>query len=607
MSLPIRSLSLDIASLRRSYGEGTARPSEVVDAILPAIASEGTEGIWIHLRDAEDLRAEARRLERIHPQDARPALYGVPFAVKDNIDVAGVPTTVACPEFAYVPEHTAPVVERLRALGALFVGKTNLDQFATGLVGVRSPYGIPKNPFDARYVTGGSSSGSAAAVARGQVSFSIATDTAGSGRVPAAFNNLVGLKPSRGLLSTTGLVPACQSIDCMTFLTLTCEDARELAIAATGFDARDPYSRPEAGHFQWQSSLASLPGVRVGVPRDGDLYFGDSSEKERFATACTRLATMGLELERVDMAPFYEAGALLYEGPWVAERLSGLETFMQTHPEALLPVIRSILTSGARHRATDAFRAVHRLAELRRAVEPLWSRLHALVVPTTTFHPQIEEVLADPISANARLGQYTTFANLLDLAAVAVPGGFRPNGLPSGVTFIGPWGRDASLLTLASAFHATTGGLLGATEWPLPAPGTPSLLSADGTLSLAVVGAHLSGFPLNHQLTDRGGHLARTAFTAPRYRLYALPGTRPPKPGLVRVHGEAARIQVEVWSLPTETIGSFLAGVASPLALGTIELDDGSRVHGFLCEAHAAEGAEDISSFGGWRSYSERA
>jgi allophanate hydrolase len=597
---------LDVASLRRAYRDGAVKPAEVVDTVLAAIGSEGTEGIWIRLRDAEDLRADARRLEERYPRDARPALYGVPFAVKDNIDVAGVPTTVACAEFAHVPEHSAPVVDRLRALGALFVGKTNLDQFATGLVGVRSPYGVPKNPFDARYVTGGSSSGSAAAVARGQVSFALATDTAGSGRVPAAFNNLVGLKPSRGLLSTRGLVPACRSIDCMTFLTLTCDDAKELAMASTGFDASDPYSRHEAARFQWQSSLSSLADVRIGVPRDEDLIFGDAFERERFVSACARMETLGTTLERVDMTPFYEAGALLYGGPWVAERLSGLETFIEAHPEAILPVIRSILDGGTRHRATDAFRAVHRLAELRRAVEPLWSRVEALLVPTAPYHPRIEEVLADPIEVNARLGRYTTFANLLDLAAVAVPGGFRPNGLPSGVTFIGPWGRDAALLAMASAFHATTGGSLGATEWPLPRPAAPSFAAPEKHLSLAVVGAHLSGFPLNHQLTDRGGRLARTAWTAPHYRLYALPGTRPPKPGLVRATGEGARIELEVWTLPMETIGSFLAGIGSPLALGTIELDDGSRVHGFLCEAHAVKEAEDISSFGGWRSYERR-
>jgi allophanate hydrolase len=574
----------------------------VVDAVLAAIEGQRQEGIWIHRRDPDDLHAEAQKLDRMRPREALP-LYGIPFAVKDSIDVAGVPTTAACPDFAYVPDASAPVVAKLQSAGALFVGKTNLDQFATGLVGVRSPYGIPKNPFDARYVTGGSSSGSAAAVARGQVSFALATDTAGSGRIPAAFNNIVGLKPSRGLLSTRGLVPACRSIDCMTVLALSCEDAREVAGAATGFDTKDPFSRPEAGRFLWQSGEVPLSGLRIGVPRQEDLIFGDALEEARFASACTRLQESRVALEHVDMTPFYEAGALLYGGPWVAERLAGLETFMQAHPESLLPVIRSILTSGAHYLATEAFRALHRLTELRRAIEPVWSRLTALVVPSAPFHPRIEEVLADPLDVNARLGRYTTFGNLLDLAAVAVPAGFRPNGLPSGVTFIGPWGHDASLLTIASAFHRATGGFLGATPWPLPPPPTPASSRGESSLALAVVGAHLTGGPLNHQLTDRGGRLARTVSTAPHYRLYALPGTRPPKPGLVRTTGSGARIELEVWMLPVESVGSFLASIASPLALGTIELEDGSRVHGFLCEAHAAEGAEDISSFGGWRSY----
>jgi len=602
VSLTHRLLSLDIGSLRRAYGEEMLTPSEVAEVTLTATSGEGNEGIWIHRRDADDLRAEARKLDQIPPH-ARPPLYGLPFAVKDSIDVAGVPTTVACPEFAYVPNQSAPVVERLRAAGALFVGKTNLDQFATGLVGVRSPYGIPKNPFDARYVTGGSSSGSAAAVARGQVSFAVATDTAGSGRVPAAFNNIVGLKPSRGLLSTRGLVPACRSIDCMTLMTLVCEDARDVASVVTGFDPADPFSRPEAARFQWRSGQVSWAGSRVGVPRPEDLTFGDTVAREQFESACARLETMAITLERVDMTPFYEAGALLYAGPWVAERLAGLETFVHAHPDALLPVIRKILASGAEYRGTDTFRAIHRLAELRRAIEPTWSRLEALVVPTVPFHPQIQAVLADPIETNARLGCYTTFANLLDLAAVAVPGGFRPDGLPSGVTFIGPWGRDASLLTLGSAFHAKTGGSLGATGQPVPPLGTMSLELPLDPQPIAVVGAHLSGGPLNHQLTDRGGRFLRSARTAPRYRLYALPGTKPPKPGLVRTLGEGARIELEVWALPSETIGSFLAAVGAPLAIGTIDLDDGSRVHGFLCEAHAAEGAEDISSFGGWRAY----
>ena len=558
------------------------------------------------MRDRDDLVAEARSL-RAHAPDARPPLYGIPFAVKDNIDVAGLPTTAACPDFAYVPRESAPVVDRLRAAGAICVGKTNLDQFATGLGGVRSPYGIPPNPFHPRHVTGGSSSGSAASVARGQVAFALATDTAGSGRVPAAFTNIVGLKPSRGLLSLRGVVPACRSLDCVSVMALTCDDAREVAAVSTGFDAYDPYSRFEAARFAW-SARPFAGGVRIGVPRPDDLDFGSDDARLAFERACEGLVAMGVAIEPVDMAPFFEAGRLLYEGPWIAERLSGLEDFVRSHPGSILPVIRTILSQGEGYRATDAFRALHRLAALRRQVAPLWDRLHALAVPSAPDLPTIEAMLANPIGANARLGRYTTFANLLDLAAVAVPSGFRGDGLPAGVSIIGPWGRDASLLSFASAFHARTLGSLGATDWPRPPPEPRANDSQDGCLLVAVVGAHLAGQPLNRQLTDRGATLVRTARTAPSYRLYALPGTVPPKPGLVRGdEGAGARIEVEVWALPIETFGSFIDGVKAPLAIGQIELDDGARVHGFLCEGHAVKSALDISSFGGWRAYLGRA
>jgi allophanate hydrolase len=594
---------LDIATLRRAYGDGTLTPTDVVASVLASISEDRTEGIWIHVRETDALIAEARSLSRSYPPDARPPLYGVPFAVKDNIDVGGAPTTAACPAFAYLAHESAPVVDRLRAAGALCVGKTNLDQFATGLVGVRSPYGIPPNPFDSRYVTGGSSSGSAAAVARGQVSFALGTDTAGSGRVPAAFTNTVGLKPSRGLLSTRGVVPACRSLDCVSVLTLTCEDARDVAAVATGFDAGDPYSRPEAARFRWAAGLPTT-GLRVGIPQVDDRFFGSDEAQVEFERACARLEAMAVVLEPVDMAPFFEAGRLLYEGAWLAERLSGLEPFVRSHSADLLPVVRTILAQAEGYRATDAFRALHRLAALRRDVEPLWSRIHALVVPTTPDIPRIDEVLADPIEANARLGRYTTFVNLLDLAAVAVPGGLRRDGLPAGITFIGPWGRDASLLAFASAFHARDAGALGATGWPWPARDAGANGADDGCLLLAVVGAHLSGQPLNPQLTERRATLVRAARTAPSYRLYALAGTQPAKPGLVRRdEGGGASIGVEVWAVPLEEFGSFIAGVRSPLAIGQIDLDDGTRVHGFLCEAWAVEGATDISAFGGWRAY----
>jgi allophanate hydrolase len=597
---------LDIASLRRAYRDGACTPEDVAASVLAKISAGRTEGIWIHVRDRDTVIAEARALAQSQAANERLPLYGVPFAVKDNIDVAGEPTTAACADFAYVARQSAPVVNRLRAAGAICVGKTNLDQFATGLGGVRSPYGIPPNPFDARYVTGGSSSGSASAVSRGQVAFALATDTAGSGRVPAAFTHIVGLKPSRGLLSTRGVVPACRSLDCVSIMALTCEDARDVAVAATGFDIADPYSRIEAARFQW-ASRPPAAGLHVGVPRAEDRLFGSEDARFAFVQACETLEAMGVVIEQVDMTLFFEAGRLLYEGPWIAERLSGLEDFVRSHPDSLLPVVRTILAQADRYRATEAFRALHRLEALRREVAPLWDRVHALVVPSAPDLPRIDEMLADPIEANARLGRYTTFANLLDLAAVAVPSGLRRDGLPAGITFVGPWGRDASLLSFASAFHAKTPGSLGATGWPRPEPDPRTSNPYAGRLLVAVVGAHLAGQPLNAQLTDRGASLVRTARTAPSYRLYALPETQPPKPGLIRgKEGAGERIEIEVWAVPLESFGSFVQGVSSPLVIGQVELEDGTRVHGFLCEAHAVEAAIDISSFGGWRAYLAR-
>ena len=582
-------------------------PSEIAALVADRISAEATPGIWIQVRPRAELVAEAEAIERASSPDARPPLYGIPFAVKDNIDVRGLQTTAACAEFAYGPGESAAVVDRLIAAGALCVGKTNLDQFATGLVGVRSPYGIPPNPFDATRVSGGSSSGSAAAVTRGLVSFALATDTAGSGRVPAAFNRIVGLKPSPGLFSTRGVVPACRSLDCVTVMALTALDAARVAAVATAFDPRDPYSRDEAGSFDWQPA-AFVRGAKIGIPRPEDLASCDAATRTAFERACADLEALGGVLSLVDMTPFFDAGRLLYEGPWIAERLAGLEPFVGGHPDALLPVIRAILHQGEKPTATDVFRGLHALQALKRAAASTWSSVTALMVPTAPTLPKIDEVLADPVAVNTRLGRFTTFGNLLALAALAVPTGMRPDGLPSGATFIGPWGSDAKLLGLGRAFEDRLREPLGATGWPHPGPpsGEPAPRPR-GTLHIAVVGAHLSGMPLNRQLTDRGATLVRAARTAPSYRLYALPDTRPPKPGLVRVaDGEGVGVDVEVWALPEATVGSFLALVGSPLAIGTLALEDGTNVHGFLSEAHAVARAEDISSYGGWRAYVAR-
>ena len=565
------------------------------------------DGIWIHRLPVNDVQRALAVVERRRAAGETLPLYGKLFAVKDNIDVAGIPTTAACPAYSYVPERSAPVVDRLLAAGAVLLGKTNLDQFATGLVGVRSPYGVPRNPFDERFIVGGSSSGSAAAVARGLVNFALGTDTAGSGRVPAAFTNIVGWKPSPGVLSTRGVVPACRSLDCVSVFALTVDDARQVASVAAGFDPEDPFSRAEADRLSFQGAVPRR--FRAGVPRPADReFFGDRWAEAAYDQALERLRGQGAELVEVDLAPFLETAGLLYDGPWIAERLAGLQEFVERQPEALLPVTREILSEGASYPGPRVFAGLHRLAALRQTVRPLWRQIETLVLPTTPTIYRIAEIQAEPRALNARLGRYVNFVNLLEMAGIAVPSGFRPDGLPTGISFLGPWGSEGRLAALAARFHAQLGGepgvKLGATGQTLEpaAAEAPPAVAAD-ELPLAVVGAHLSGQPLNHQLTELGARLLRTCRTAPLYKLYALPGTTPPKPGLVRVGEGAAAIEVEVWALPRAGLGNFFRGVVPPLAIGTLQLEDGSQVAGFLCEAHAVAGAQDISSFGGWRSY----
>ncbi len=606
-------LDLDLASLAEAYRSGVTTPVAVAETIA-ARADRAPPEIWIHRVPGPDLVAAARALETRAAQagDGRERalpLYGIPFAVKDNIDVAGLPTTAACPAYGYVARASATVVQRLTDAGALVVGKTNMDQLATGLVGVRSPYGVPRNPFDARYVSGGSSSGSAVAVAAGLASFALGTDTAGSGRVPAAFNNLVGLKPSGGLFSTHGVVPACRSLDCVSIFALTVEDACRVASTITAHDPADPLSRASSARFDW--SLAAAPrAFRFAVPRDGDLqFFGDTEAQRLFAAALERWRALGGTPVPVDFAPFTETAKLLYDGPWIAERLAPFRDLL-AKPDALLPVIRDILSEGERFTGVDVFRGLATLDRLRALSRATLAGFEFLLVPSTPTIYTVDDVLAHPRELNARLGLYTNFVNLLGLCGLAVPNGFRADGLPSGITLIGLTDRDATLAAYGAAYQQALAGPLGATgRRPNAAPRGAPPASAAPELQVAVVGAHLSGQPLNHQLTDLGARLVRTCRTAPRYRLYALPGTTPPKPGLLRVPPTAngapagAAIEVEVWRIDRTRFGDFYARVPAPLCFGTIELEDGSVVAGFLCEAHATIGARDISALGGWRSY----
>ena len=593
---------LDLATLRHGYASGALTPVAVLEEVCARLDA-AAEGIWISRFSREQLLASARALEGKASTLATLPLFGVPFAVKDNIDVAGLPTTAACPALSYEPKASATVVERLVAAGAIVVGKTNMDQLATGLVGVRSPFRIPSNPFDARYIVGGSSSGSAAAVARGLVSFALGTDTAGSGRVPAAFTNIVGLKPSRGLVSTAGVVPACRSLDCVSVFALTCEDAGAVADVGRGYDARDGGSRPEADRLRWGGAVAP-ERFRFGVLAPGEReFFGDGEAARLYEEAIGALSGLGGEPVVVPFAPFRETARLLYDGPWVAERLAPFEELLASDPNALLPVIREILGAGHRYRGTDVFRAFHQLEALRQQVRGLWRDIDVLFLPTTPTIYRVDQVQAEPIALNARLGTYTNFVNLLDLAAVAVPAGFRGDGLPAGVTFIGPRDSDARLCALGARFHRATGKTAGATGLPLPAAPPPVPGPAPEVLRLAVVGAHLSGEPLNGQLTDLGARLVRTCKTAPLYKLYALPNTTPAKPGMVRVGEGGSAIEIEIWELARASFGGFFANVRPPLSIGTLEADDGEKVAGFLCEAFAVAGARDISSYGGWRKF----
>lgn len=589
---------IDLHSLGARYRAGSLRPSQLVAGILQRIERRGDDKVWIHRLPAAELEARAAELERREPNGL--PLYGIPFAIKDNIDLAGHPTTAACPDFAYVAKASAAVVESLLAAGALPIGKTNLDQFATGLVGMRSPYGVPGNTFNADYVPGGSSSGSAVAVAAGLASFSLGTDTAGSGRVPAAFNNLVGLKPTRGLLSTRGVVPACWSLDCVSIFALTASDAAVVLRSARGFDAADPFSRREASPAR--AMPRSFAGCKFGVPRADQLeFFGNPDTPALFEAMLARLERLGGERVTIDFEPFLETARLLYEGPWVAERYVAIREFIERRPEALHPVTRDIIGGATRHRAIDAFAAYYRLKALQRKTAPVWDAVDILVAPTAGTIYRIAEVEADPVRLNSNLGRYTNFMNLLDLSAIAVPAGFQHDGLPFGITLIAPAFADEALCALGAPAQRAAVDKMGATGLALPAVESSDAASGQ-TIRLAVCGAHMSGLQLNHQLTERGARLARKCRTAPHYRLYALTAFTPPRPGMLRTDAGGA-IEVEVWDVPSAALGSFVDGIPEPLGIGTVTLDDGQQVKGFLCEARATQGARDITSLGSWRQF----
>jgi allophanate hydrolase len=461
---------LDIETLRGLYETRKLSPVDVVRGIYRRIAEGRVEAVWIHLRPEAEAASAAESLEG--RRAARFPLFGIPFAVKDNIDVAGMPTTAACPDFSYLPATSATAVSRLERAGAICIGKTNLDQFATGLSGVRSPYGACRCVFDNRYIAGGSSSGSAVGVAAGLVSFSLGTDTGGSGRVPAGCNNVVGLKPTRGIVPTTGLVPNCRTLDCVSVFALTCDDALAVLDQIRGADRTSPFERRGIE----EADLGRYMGarLRIGVPRgDQRQFFGDPHAEERYANALGHLHQIGHTVLDIDFAPFSEAGQLMFDGPWLAERLQALGPFIAEHPNAVLPVTREIIFSAGRFSAADAFGAYYRLRELKRQVLSIFADIDVLALPTTATIHTVADVEADPVVRNSMLGHYSYFVNLLDLAACAVPNGLRPDGLPSGVTFVGPALSDRLLAQLGGAYHRHVGGQLGATGHTLRGPASP--------------------------------------------------------------------------------------------------------------------------------------
>ena len=587
-----------VAAIVAAHRAGTMTPAETIARSYQRIRDYNDSAVFISLRDEMDALVEARALSA---KDASAlALLGVPVAVKDNIDALGMATTAACPAFAYSPAHDSTAVARLREAGAIIVGKTNLDQFATGLVGVRSPYGIPVNPIRSDLIPGGSSSGSAVAVSAGLVPLALGTDTAGSGRVPAMLNNIVGLKPSLGLISNAGVVPACRTLDCISVFSLTVDDAMTALSVMADPDGADPFSRNRP-----LAAVTAFPEkLRLGVPRNGQLiFFGDKASEKAYGEALARWTSLGATLVEFDLEPFYETARLLYEGPWVAERYLVIRNLLASSPDSIHPVTREITAAGARLTAADTFAALYRLQALRRVAERTFGNIDALVLPTTPTTYSTAQVLANPIEFNSRLGTYTNFVNLLDLCALALPAAIRPDGIPFGITLLAPAGHDAQLASIGRVFHANTKlkiGSKGLTPPPLAAPS--SQVSGD-EIAIAVVGAHLSGMVLNGELQTLGGRLLEEATTAPDYKLYAL-DTTPPKPGMLRVEpGAGASIKLELWALSAAAFGKFVAAIPPPLSIGTIRLADGRGIKGFLVEPTAINGARDISAFRGWRAY----
>lgn len=593
------SINITISALLTQYRDGTLTPETLIDHLLEKCEQFDDRNIWIHRLSKQEIEPYLQALEK-HSPDSLP-LYGIPFAIKDNLDLAGIPTTAACKGLNRRPTQHAFVVEQLINAGAIPVGKTNLDQFATGLVGTRSPWGACRNAFNPDYVSGGSSSGSAVALALGLVSFSLGTDTAGSGRVPAAFNNLVGLKATKGLLSSTGMVPACRSLDVTSIFALTAEDASRVFDVTTQYDPSDAYARQNT-----YANSARVKGVAkgkllLGVPQKDQLhFFGDSAAEHDFAQSVAQWEKLGAEIVPLDFSPFLDAAHLLYEGPWVSERSIATKAVLENAPETLDPSVKKIVEGGVNLSAELAFTSQYKLAECKRLADQRFAKIDLLLTPTAPTCYTIDAMQADPISLNSNLGYYTNYMNLLDYAGIALPHASFTTPVPNGFTLVGKAFEDQKLLAWARFWQDHNPAHLGNTDIQYQ-PSDATTFNDASHVKVVVCGAHLSGEPLNWQLQERGAHLVKATQSSPHYRLYALADGK--RPGMERVKQHGMAIEVEVWNMPTENFGSFVAGIPSPLAIGKVELADGSWESGFICDAYGLEGATDISEFGGWRAY----
>lgn len=608
MSNTPTNLAMDIQSLRTAYLAGKTTPRQVIKHCVDLILADGASNAWISTLNAQQLEVYFHNLDHMKIEEC--PLWGIPFAIKDNIDLKELPTTAACPEFSYEPSENAFVVQQLINAGAIPLGKTNLDQFATGLVGTRSPYGAVHNAFNSDYISGGSSAGSAYAVAKGQVCFALGTDTAGSGRVPAAFNNIVGTKPSRGLLSCTGVVPACRSLDCVTFFSLTPQDAQTLLKISAVYDEKDSYARSpgQLGQSHLTKGLAGSP-LNIGVPKKEQLeFFGHAEFPQLFQQACEQLREAGANLVEIDLAPFLDAATLLYQGPWIAERYHAVGKFISAHRADAHEVVANIILGGAAPTAVQAFDGLYKLQSLKQHADRVLQQVDCIVTPTVGQHYTQQAVEADPVMLNSHLGYYTNFMNLLDYSAIAIPAGFTTATLPFGITLFGPAFHDTKLNNIAQQYLAVKSWGMGATGKPMPHIGNTSTCidyHPEGYIPVAVCGAHLSGMALNFQLLERQAKLLEATKTAPHYLFYALAGGPPFRPGIKRSVKQGEAIDIEVWAVPQEHFGSFVAGIPAPLGIGKVELINGQWVPGFICEPYGTDDAEDITELRGWRIYME--